>query len=388
MCCDNVKPAYKPVIGCGVGMLIVVLGALGISIYNIEAIRNLQNEMKNKNQVVYYLNPNTTNTDSKSVLSSSKPLSGIVPLDTKNVATVSNNLPDASLSPSGSVNYTKLSDTNINSNYSFSNYTNSSFEVNSTYLTWINDTHSNNYTFTNNISESFSSVNLTQANIKPIQRIIKLNNSSVNSTSILSTSSNSSSLTNSTENNYDDDDEFVTVFCNGIRVTDKIQPSSNIEVEYHDDHLIITCNGRKSRVPKTKKPNTLVFKNGEKILENKKQNHTKSIIKSKPTNIKPKHKPSISPKTKPTKAIRIIAQSTNVGKNHSDKKVTLTYRSKNKTIKLLPVLKHLTNYARQKPMIDIKLIKRHYENQDDSYEYDDSDDEDEDCYDHEDECDN
>ncbi len=377
MCCDNVKPAYKPVIGCGVGMLIVVLGALGISIYNIEAIRHLQDEMKNKNQVVYYLNPNTTDTGSKSVLSSSKPLSGIVPLDTKNVATVSNNLPNASSSPSSSVNNNKLSDTNINVNYNFSNYTNSSFEVNSTYLSWINDTTNENYTFTNNISESFSFVNLTQTNFKPIQRIIKLNKSNDNT--------NTTNTTNLIGNNDDDNDEFVTVFCNGIRVTDNIQPLSNIEVEYHDDHLIIICNGRRSRVQKTKKPNTVVFKNGKKILENNTYNQTTAVIKSKPTNVPVKPKPLVSSKTKPTKAIRVITQSSNLEQKPDEKKVTLKYRSKNQTIKLLPILKHLTNYAREKPMINIKLIKHH----NDSYEYDDSDEDD--CYENDDdeyECEN
>ncbi len=381
MCCDNVKPGYKPVIGCGVGLLIVVLGALGISIYNTEAIRHLQDEMKNKNQVIYS-NSNITDTGLKPVLFSSKTLSEIVPLDTKNVATVSNSLPNSSSNLSSLVNFTELSNLKINGTSNFTNYT--SFQVNSTYLSWINSSNNTNWYNISNSSFQISS----QINLKPLQRIIK-----ANSTNLINKQSINSTVP-TLQNEVDD--EFVTVFCNGIRVTDKIKPSSNVEVEYHDDHLIITCNGRQSRIKKTKKPNTVVFKNGEKILTAKPK-PTSLTAKPKPTSAKPvsrvtELKPTSAKPTsaKPTSAIRIIAQSSNFKSKQKTltqtpkPNVFLSYKSKNKIIKMLPALKYLSNYAREKPIINIKLIKNTSSKLDDIFKYED---EDEECNDSFEDCD-
>jgi len=438
MCCDNVKPAYRPVIGCGVGMLVVILGALGISIYNIEAIRHLQDEMKNKNQVVY-LNSNTTNPSSKSILYSSKKLSEIVPLDTKNVATVSNSLPYVSSSFSSSVNNTLLYDTN------------SSLHLNSSYLVWTNSTVKvNTSEYISNYTYDLKNSNIAHLNIKPLQRIIKINKLSLVNNQNLTTN-----LTTYAKNNSDESDEFNTVFCNGIRVSENTLPSSNIEVEYYDDHLIITCNHRKTRILKSKKPNTVVFLNGKKVLTqkvnkpssvhkleptskkqtSKKPTNVKLVsrvtelkrtsakpIRAKPTSVKPvsrvtelkrtsakptsvkpvsrvtelkptsakptnvklvsrvtELKPTSAKPTsaKPTSAIRIIAQSSNFKSKQktltqtSNPKAVLSYKSKNKIIKMLPALKYLSNYAREKPIINIKLIKKTSSKLDDIFEYDD-----------------
>lgn len=409
MCCDNVKPAYKPVIGCGVGILIVVLGALGISIYNIEAIRRLQDQMANKNTntLVYYTNSNTTDSGSKPVLLSSKPLSGIVPLDTPSVATVSNNLPNVSSRPSSSVNNALLSDTNTNASASANstyldwalNSTNNVNNFNGTNVTFLHTNYSNNY--------SFDITSLNQTNLKPLQRIIHINNS-IHTHGPKQEHAQKQNSTAMVDEDSDDSDEFVTVFCNGIRVSEKMLPSSNVEVEYHDDHLTITCNGKKTQLLKTKKPNTVVFRNGKKIITNKaKPNPTPSpirpkqtvksnpTVKAKPTILKPasrtgllrptsvsivKPKPFVRVhKSKPTKAVRVVAHSSNLKQLTPTPKVVLSYTHKNKIVKLLPVLKHLTNYAREKPMINIKLIKNSSSKHDENEKLFEYDDEEEEC---------